>query len=60
MTVCLLKCVLYVLFVTDFTDYGMDGMIYGMVIVEWLYLSMIDERLECVDLVDYFCPLCIG
>ena len=34
MTVCLLECVLYVLFVTDFTDYGMGGRIYGMVIVE--------------------------
>ena len=32
-----------VLFATDFTDYGMDRMIYGIVIVEWLYLSMIDE-----------------
>ena len=30
---CLHECVLYVLFVTDFTDYGMDGMIYGMVIL---------------------------
>ena len=28
---------------TDFIDYGMDRMINGMVIVEWLYLSMIDE-----------------
>ena len=40
MTVCLLEFVLYVLFLTDFTDYGR---IYGMVIVEWLYLSRIDE-----------------
>ena len=32
-----------ILFVTDFTDYGMDRMLYGMVIVEWLYLSIIDE-----------------
>ena len=38
---CLPECVVYVLFVTYFTDYGMDEMIYGMVIVEWLYLSMI-------------------
>ena len=32
-----------ILFAIDFTDYGMDRMLYGMVIVEWLYLSIIDE-----------------